>query len=100
MAILSVVLYRPTPGRREEAEKAVREARELHTSLGAKVRAWKVGSAGPNSGTISYGMEFADYHAYQDYVDKLQAQPKRPLQAAMDNGALTLVSASRASEIV
>jgi cytochrome c oxidase assembly factor CtaG len=100
MAMVSVGQYKISAGKRDEALKAIQAARELHTKMGAKVRVWSLTAAGPNSGTFSYTTEFADYRAYQDFIDKMQTQTVRPLADAMAVGTITMVSGSHATEMV
>lgn len=99
MTIATTYSINATPGRQAEVEQALAEAKQLHESLGASVRIWRASFAGPNSGNVIYMSELADYHAFQEFVDKMSLHAPGPIARAVAAGSMTSNGASVLTEI-
>ena len=73
MAVATVTTFEIRPGRNEEFNKQVAEAKKLHERLGGRVRVWAATLAGPNAGQVIYVIEHNDLAAFASFSQKMQA---------------------------
>ncbi len=72
MAVATVSIWRPNPGRFQDFLGAVTQARKIHERLGGKVRVWQTAFGGqPN--TLGYVIEHADWTAFGTFGQKLES---------------------------
>ncbi len=71
MAVVSVITWRPLPGRVPQFLGSVSEAKKIHERLGARVRVLQAG-AGPRPLTVAYVTEFDDMVKYGEFAVKLE----------------------------
>ncbi len=70
MAVVSVITFRPLPGRLPEFLGSLPEAKKIHERLGARIRVLQAGP-GPRPRTITYVQEFDDMVKYGEFAEKL-----------------------------
>lgn len=102
MAVAQVIQFRITPGRNEEFNKQVAEAKGHHERLGGRVRVWQATVAGPNTAIVSYVIEHKDMAAFAAFSDKVTTDAQWLAFAAKvftANPTGTLVSGALATEI-
>ena len=73
MAVAQVFQFRIRPGRNQEFNAQVAEAKKIQERLGGRVRVWQATAAGPNTGLVSYVVEHQNLAAFAGFSDKLQA---------------------------
>lgn len=73
MAVATVTRFQINPGKGPDFMALVVEAKRIHERLGGKVRVWNATIAGPDSGTVSYVIEYTDMAAYASFTEKLTA---------------------------
>ncbi len=72
MAVATVSLWRPNPGRIQDFLAAATQARKIHERLGSKVRLWQTAFGGqPN--TLGYIIEHADWTAFGKFGQALES---------------------------
>ena len=102
MAVAQIVQFRINPGKNQEFNAQVAEAKGHHERLGGRVRVWQATAAGPNSGIVSYVIEHKDLAAFATFSDKLAADAQWLAFVAKiftANPSGTLVSSGLANEI-
>jgi len=73
MAVAQVFQFQINPGKNQEFNAQVAEAKKIQERLGGRVRVWQATMAGPNSGFISYVIEHDNLAAFATFSDKLAA---------------------------
>ena len=71
MAVAQVTQFQISPGRNQEFNAQVAEAKGHHERLGGRVRVWQATVAGPNTGLVSYVVEHKDMAAFAAFSDKM-----------------------------
>lgn len=102
LAVAQVFQFRVTPGKNQEFNAQVGEAKKLQEKLGGHVRVWQATMAGPNSGLVSYVIEHENLAAFAAFSDKLASDAAWlafVAKAFVANPAGTLLSAVLANEI-
>ena len=102
MAVAQVFQFRINPGRNQEFNAQVAEAKGHAERLGARVRVWQATMAGPNTGLVSYVIEHKDMAAFATFADKLAADSGWQAFVAKiftANPTATAISAALANEV-
>lgn len=102
VAVAQVFQFRISPGKNQEFNAQVDEAKKLQEKLGGHVRVWQATLAGPNSGLVSYVIEHENLAAFAAFSDKLSADAAWlafVAKAFVANPAGTLISAVLANEM-
>jgi len=102
MAVAQVIQFRISPGKNQEFNAQVAEAKKLQERLGGRVRVWQATAAGPNTGLVSYVIEHDNLAAFAAFSDKLSADAEWLAFSAkvfVANPSGTLISAGLANEI-
>jgi hypothetical protein len=102
VAVAQVIQFRINPGRNQEFNAQVAEAKKLQERLGGRVRVWQATAAGPNTGLVSYVIEHPDLAAFAAFSDKLNADSQWQAFVAKvftANPSGTLISAALVNEI-
>ena len=73
MAVRSVAIWQPSPGKAGAFLAICTQAKAIHERLGGKVRVSQLTFAGPNAGQIVYSIEHADMTALAKFGEKLSA---------------------------
>lgn len=73
MTVATVTGFQINPGRNQDFMSLVAEAKKIHERLGGKVRVWTATAAGPNTGNVTYVIEYANLAGYAAFSEKLQA---------------------------
>ncbi len=71
MAVASIGIWRPVPGRSQDFFAAVAQARKIHERLGGKVRIWQTQFGGTPM-TFGYVIEHADWNKFGQFGAKLE----------------------------
>ncbi|MBA3583775.1 MAG: hypothetical protein H0W36_04470 [Gemmatimonadetes bacterium] len=71
MAVASISTWRPRDGKLIEFMANLASAKKIHERMGAKVRVWQT-LFGPQTQTVGYVIEHADWAAFAEFSQKLQ----------------------------
>jgi hypothetical protein len=102
MAVRSVSIFQPRPGRRQEFLKDAAAAKKMLERLGASFRIAETTVGGPNTGNIIVALEFKDIAAFAAFTQKAQGDAKWQAFQAKVSGpdpATTLVARSLITDI-
>ena len=102
MAVAQIAQFRINPGKNQEFNAQVAEAKGHHERLGGRVRVWQATAAGPNTGVVSYVIEHKDMAAFAAFSDKVATDAQWLAFAAKTftaNPSGTLISGALATEI-
>jgi hypothetical protein len=103
MAVLSSTFWRINPGANAEFMQAASEAKRIHQRMGAEVALVSWSSAGSLTGSLAYGMNFADLAAWARFSDSAlqdaewQAWVAQNLGSASPTG--TMLSQTTATDL-
>ncbi len=104
MAVRSISIFQPRPGRRQEFLKDAGAAKKMLERLGASFRIAETTVGGPNTGNIIVALEFKDMAAFAAFTQKAQGDAKwQAFQAKVNGGpdpATTLIARSLITDIV
>ena len=100
MAIAAVATFEVLPGRIQEFQGTIQEARKHHERLGGSVRIWQATIAGEASNRTLYVIEHADMSAYAAFTDKVNADAEwlKFIQKVQSNPSANWVSSSLLTE--
>jgi hypothetical protein len=103
MAVRSVSIFQPRPGRRQEFLKDSLAAKKILERLGASWRIAETTIGGPNTGNIIVALEFKDMAAFAAFTQKARGDSKwqafQTRVAGAADPATTLVSRSLITDI-
>jgi hypothetical protein len=102
MAVRSVSIFHPHPGRRQEFLKDAAAAKKMLERLGASFRIAETTVGGPNTGNIIVALEFKDIAGFAAFTQKAQADAKWQAFQAKVSGpdpATALVARSLITDI-
>lgn len=103
MAVRSISIFQPHPGRRQEFLKDAVAAKKMLERLGASWRIAETTIGGPNTGSIIVALEFNDMAAFGAFTQKAQGDSEWQAFQARVTGAAdpttTLVSRSLITDI-
>lgn len=72
-AVRTASRFRVTPGKNQEFQSQVAEAKGIISRLGGRVRVWQATIAGENTGQVAVVVEHDDIVAYANFQQKLTA---------------------------
>ncbi len=76
MAVIGVTTWEVRFGALPEFMPVLSASKRIHEGLGAKVRAWQLGAAGPNVGRVLYTVRFDSHRALAVYGKELASDPE------------------------
>ena len=100
MAVATVATFQVLPGKNQQFQALIAEAKKHHERLGGRVRIWTATIAGENSNNVLYVIEHDDIVAFANFTEKTNADSEWQafIAKALADPSSTWVSSSLLNE--